>query len=94
MASKVSDWPSLLIVTADRAQFAAARQRAAQRLKRDAAAPALQQSGTERLGRIVPRRTDGERKCRREIERVEADFALDVLFVVKGQRHAPAQPRT
>ena len=79
--------------TADRAQLAAARQRAAQRLKRDMAAPALQQPGTERLGRVVPGSANGERKCRREIKRVEADFALDIPFAVKRHRHAPAQPR-
>ena len=78
---------------ADRAQFAAARQRAAQRLKRDLAAPALQQSGSERLGRVVARRTDGERKGRRKIERVETDFAVDVSFAVKRHRDTPAQPR-
>jgi hypothetical protein len=41
----------------------------------------------------APRSADGERKCRREIERVEADFTLDVLFVIKGQRDAAAQLR-
>ena len=78
---------------ADRAQFDAAGKRAAQRLKRDAAAPALQQSGAERLGRVVPRGADRKRKGRRKIERVEADFALDVPFAIKRHREAPAQPR-
>src|SRR6202043_717817 len=63
---------------ADRAQFGAARQRAAQRLKRDAAAPAAQQSVPQRLGRVVTGGADGEREGRRKIERVEADFALDL----------------
>ena len=79
---------------ADRPQFAAARKRAAQRLKRDMAAPALQQPGAERLGRIAPGGADRERECRRKIERVEAEFAFDVAFLAEGQRQAPAQPRT
>ena len=68
--------------TADRAQFAAAGKRTAQRLKCDAATPSLQQPGTERLSRVVAGRADGERKRRREIERVETDFALNLLFVI------------
>ena len=82
-----------LDATADRAQLAAAGKRAAQRLKCDAASPCLQQPGTERLSRVVAGRADGERKRRREIERVETDFTLDVLFVTKGQRDASAQLR-
>ena len=64
---------------ADRPQFAAARQHAAQRLKRDLAAPAFHKSRAERLRRIVAGGADRERKGRREIERIEADFAVDVV---------------
>jgi hypothetical protein len=79
--------------TADRPQFAAAGKRAAQCLKRDMAAPALQQPGTERLSRIAPRGTDGKCKYRRDVKRVEADLAFDIAFRVERQRQAPAQPR-
>ena len=50
----------------DRPQLAAARQRAAQRLERDPAAPALHQPGAERLAGIVPGRADRKRKGRRQ----------------------------
>jgi hypothetical protein len=80
--------------TAHRAQLAAAGKRAAQCLKPDAAVPALQQPEAERLRRIASGSADDKRKCRREIERVEADFALHVLFVVQAHRHVPTQPRT
>jgi hypothetical protein len=62
---------------------------AAQRLKRDLAAPALDQPGAERLGGIVSGGADRQRKGRRQRELLEADFALDVLFVAERHRHVP-----
>ena len=59
-----------------------------------APAPALQQPDTERLRRIMAGRADRERKGRREIERVEADFAVDRLLLVERHREMPAQART
>jgi hypothetical protein len=65
-----------------------------QYLKRDTTAPALHQPGAEWLSRITSRGADDERKCRRKIKRVEANFALDgLLFVsVKARRPRSREP--
>ena len=65
---------------AHRLQFAAARQQAAQRLKRDPAAPALRQPGAERLGGIVSGGADRQRKGRRQRELVERRFRPRSFF--------------
>ena len=78
---------------ADRLQFGATRQDAAQGLECDAAAPALHQAGAERFGSVMTCGADRQRKGRRQRQRIEADLALDCFFIVERQRHAPAQPR-
>jgi hypothetical protein len=83
IASKLSDWPSL---------------RTAPLTGRNSPPPgsaprSLQQPGPERRGGIGARGADRQRKGRAEVERIEADFALDVPFRVEHQRDAAAQPR-
>ncbi len=93
MASKVSDWPSLLTVPLTGRNSTPPG--SAPRSAWNATWPRqpFSSPGTERLGRIAPRRADRQRKGRREIERVESHFALDVSFAVKRHRQMPAQPR-
>jgi hypothetical protein len=79
---------------AHRLQFAAARKQAAQRLKRDGAAPAPGEPGAKRLFGLMSGRADRKRKCGRQRHLVQPDFAFDVLFVAKGERQPAAQPRT
>ena len=78
---------------ADRPQLDAVRQRTAQGLKHDAAAPAFQGPCPERVCDVVARGADRERKGRHERKLVEPDFALDVLLVTHCEGQTPAQPR-
>ena len=79
---------------ADRPYLHASRQCSAQRLECELSAPAFRQTGTQRLFGIVSRGADDKSKCRRQIERVQADFALDDVFLTEGHRNAPAHAST
>ena len=94
MASKVSELAVALDHAAHRLQFASARQQAAQRLKRDPAAPTLRQPSAERLGGIVSGGAERQGEGRRQRELIGADFTLDLLLLAERHRHAAAQART
>src|SRR6185369_2311944 len=79
---------------AHRLQFAAARQQAAQRLKRYSAAPPLREPGAKRLGGIVSGGAERERKGRRQRQLLGADVALDLLLLAERHHQAAAQART
>src|SRR6185437_5695522 len=74
-------------------QFHASRELSPQRLKSDLAAPTFQQARPQRLRPVLTARSDRKRKGRPEIESIEADFAVNLLFIAERQDQMPAQVR-
>src|SRR6185437_1656825 len=60
----------------------------------DAAVPAFHQPGAERLVCGMAGHANRQCKGRREIERVEPDFAVDAPLFIERDRQTSPQPRT